>query len=367
MTTLKTRKIVRVFGRFFTLLFIVKLNAGQNNSGYSAFLKGPYLQNVRPDAITIMWESKEPAIGKVVFGKTPSFGSAAAETASATIHELTLSGLEAETVYHYQVISGGVKSAVYTFKTSAKKDSPFSFVVYGDNKNGPFNHEKNANLILSKNPHFVIHNGDLVDNGKVYKQWEKLFFTPARKMMSQIPLFPSLGNHENHAKHYYDFFSLPNNERWYSFDYGNAHFVVLDSDIKEKEKEAWDEQLDWLREDLEKNTAVWTFVNFHHTILTAGGNYYDDGRIFRKNLLHPIFEKYGVDIVLVGHDHNYERTYPIVSRRKEAHHLHCLWKRRHPEALCRPARVDALRGTSVWLRAYSCRTGKTSSTIGQHK
>jgi hypothetical protein len=315
----KLQKAVHVLGACFTLLSIISLKVGYSNSDHTAFLKGPYLQNVKPDAMTIMWESKEPVIGNVVFGKTPSFGQEAAETTAATLHEVTLKGLEAETVYHYQVLSGGVKSAASTFKTGVKKDSPFSFAVYGDNKNGPFNHEKNADLILSQNPHFVIHNGDLVNNGNVYKQWEKLFFTPARKMMNQVPLFPTLGNHENHARHYYDFFSLPNNERWYSFDYGNAHFVVLDSDIREKEKEVWDEQLSWLSEDLEKNgakgqAAVWTIVNFHHTIFTAGGNYYDDGRIFRKNLLHPLFEKYGVDLVLVGHDHNYERTYPIVSR-----------------------------------------------------
>lgn len=309
---MKINPIQKFSGLRFILLILIGLNACQKASDDSAFLKGPYLQNVKTDGITIMWESKQPAIGRVVFGKSKSFDNEVAKIDSTTIHEVILTGLDIETVYHYQVISETVKSKIYTFKTGVRIDSPFSFATYGDNKNGPFNHEKIANLVLSKQPNFVIHNGDLVNRGYVYKQWEKLFFTPARKMMYQIPLFIAIGNHEEHAKLYYDFFSLPHHEKWYSFDFGNAHFIVLDSDIKYLEERS--EQLKWLIEDLERNTATWTFVNFHHVLFAGGGNYYTTDRIFRKNLLHPIFEKYGVDIVMNGHAHYYERSYPIVSK-----------------------------------------------------
>jgi len=301
----------KLFGFCFVLL-IVALSTCTRQTDPPEFLKGPYLQNVKANAITIMWETAKPTIGKVVFGRSKSFGNEVEETDSTTIHEVTLTGLSPETVYYYQAISDGAKSAIHSFKTAVKRNSPFSFAVYGDSRNGPSNHEKIAKLILSKNPNFVIHTGDLVNRGYIYKQWGKLFFNPARKMLYSIPLFPALGNHERHADLYYAFFSLPNNEQWYSFDFGNAHFIILDSDTEYLRKGG--EQLKWLVEDLKKNTATWTFVIFHHPPFTAGGNYYKKDRVFRKNLLHPIFEKYGVDLVLNGHDHNYERSFPIVSK-----------------------------------------------------
>jgi len=296
----------------FVPIVIITLSVCSRVSDTSVIIKGPYLQDLRADGITIMWETKNPATGKVVFGKSRSLGNEVFETDLTTIHEIMLDELNVETEYYYQVISNSTKSKVYTFKTAVERDSPFTFAVYGDNKNGPHNHKRIADLIFSKRPGFAIHCGDMVNRGYIYKQWEKFFFTPAREMMREIPLFPLLGNHEEHAQLYYDFFSLPNNAQWYSFNYGNAHFVILDSDTKELEKDG--DQISWLIEDLENNTAEWTFVSFHHPPFTAGGNYYRKSRIYRKNLLYPILEKYGVDIVFNGHDHNYERTFPIVTR-----------------------------------------------------
>lgn len=278
-----------------------------------AFLKGPYLQNPTQNSITIMWESKKPLIGKVFWGKENAAKNAIKESTASKIHEVKLSGLEPETSYRYKVQSGDRASGVYTFHTAVKKETPFSVVVYGDNKNGPFNHLKIVGLIQKKNPNFVIHVGDLVERGKIYKQYDKLFFNPARELMRVIPMFTLLGNHEDHAQLFADFFSLPNNEQWYSFDYGNAHFVILDDSDVDLFVENH-EQLQWLQSDLRANKAQWTFVLFHIPPFTSGGGYYEDERMKIKNILHPIFEKYGVDIVFSGDDHDYERTLPIVSR-----------------------------------------------------
>ncbi|MFB0516516.1 MAG: metallophosphoesterase, partial [Candidatus Neomarinimicrobiota bacterium] len=216
-----------------------------------------------------------------------------------------------ETEYWYQILEDNVKSRKYHFRTAVNEKTPFTFAVYGDNRNGPINHKRITDLITSKNPDLVIHGGDLVNRGRVYVQWNKLFFGPAANMMQQIPLFPVLGNHEDHADHYYNFFSLPGNEQWYSFNYGNTHFAVLDSDDDYLEEGG---QIEWLIEDLENNTAEWMIAIFHHPPFTSGGNYYRPDRIYRKNLLHPILEKYGVDLVFNGHDHHYERIKPIRTR-----------------------------------------------------
>jgi tetratricopeptide (TPR) repeat protein len=297
------------------IIAAVGLNQCTKSTDSSGIIKGPYVQNVKTDGITIMWESKKATTGTVLFGKNRSLKNKIAENDTTRFHEIQLSGLKIETLFYYQVVSGESKSDVITFKTAVRKDSPFRFAVYGDNKSGPFNHEKNANLIASKKPDFVLHNGDLVNRGYVYKQWELLFFNPTRKLLPSIPMYPVLGNHERHADYYFKYFSLPNNEVFYSFDYGNAHFIMLDpadDDFLTANKDAG--QLKWLINDLEENKAEWTIVNFHYPPFTAGGNYYKNYRIKLKNLIHPIFEKYGVDIVFSGHDHDYERTYPIVSK-----------------------------------------------------
>ncbi|UCH09444.1 MAG: metallophosphoesterase [Fidelibacterota bacterium] len=277
-----------------------------------AFLNGPYLQNVQQNSMTIMWETSEPGIGKVEYWNSTTEKQVVEESDPSTIHEIVLSDLATETEYWYRILTDEGASRRYRFQTAVREETPFAFAVYGDNRNGPLNHKRITDIIASKEPNFVIHGGDLVNRGRVYVQWNKLFFGPAASMMSQIPLFPVLGNHEDHSEHYYNYFSLPGNEQWYSFDFGNTHFVFLDSDDDFLEE---GDQMEWLIEDLEKNTAEWTIAIFHHPPFTSGGNYYRPDRIYRKNLLHPIMEKYGVDIVFNGHDHHYERIKPVKTRK----------------------------------------------------
>jgi len=278
----------------------------------ASFRKGPYLQNLTATSVTIMWQSERPCRGAVAFGPDSALSDTVWENAEATIHAVRLSGLEPGKAYRYRAVSCEGRSASGEFRTADPRDTSYTFAVYGDNKNAPFNHLRIAERILDKRPAFVVHVGDLVNRGYVDKQWDLLFFWPASRLMAEVPLYVALGNHERHAKQFFDLFALPGNEQWYSFDFGNGHFVVLDSDLKYLREGS--EQLQWLVEDLRRNRATWTFVFFHHPPFTAGGNYYRKDRLERKRLLYPIFEQYGVDLVFNGHDHDYERSRPIVSR-----------------------------------------------------
>ncbi len=271
--------------------------------------KGPYLQNVTQDGITVMWETSQPTLGSVLYGAGDDLTNEAATEVVARLHEVRLTALSPATKYDYKVIADGASSAVHSFTTAVPQGSGFRFSFYGDNKDGPMNHERVANAILATAPNFAIHNGDLVNTGWVRKQWDRLFFGPARRLMHSVTLFTVLGNHEKNAQLYFDYFSLPGNERWYSFDFGNAHFVVLDSDVNELKEGG--EQLRWLEDDLQNNDAAWTFVNLHHPLFSASRDYHETERLHRKNTLHPIFERHEVDMVFSGHDHNYERTVPI--------------------------------------------------------
>ena len=186
-------------GPLLRVIVIFSILAGMNScmqeANVNTFLKGPYLQNPLMDGMTIMWESEHLASGEVRYGETEKLGESAGEYYKTKIHQVMLNGLKPETKYYYQVVTGDMKSEIHSFSTAVKKDSPFSFIAYGDNKNGPFNHEKVANLALSKEPNFAIHNGDLVNRGGVYVQWEKLFFNPIGPLISHVPLYTVIGNH----------------------------------------------------------------------------------------------------------------------------------------------------------------------------
>ncbi|MCP5120233.1 MAG: hypothetical protein GY953_56270, partial [bacterium] len=154
-------------------------------------LKGPYLQNVTTDAITVMWESDVPTVGLVLYGPTPDYGRTVAEDRPARVHEVRLNGLTVESAYHYKVLSGADSSVDLTFQTAVRPESPFTFAYYGDNKSGPHMHRRNALLIAAEKPNIVLQCGDLVSRGTVYSQWSRLFFTPAAPLISRVPIYPS--------------------------------------------------------------------------------------------------------------------------------------------------------------------------------
>lgn len=297
-----------------TLLAACSPGRGARDAEPVRITKGPYVQDVTHDAMTVMWETSRATRGSVRYGVGDEPALSAEHTARSRIHEVRLTGLSPATEYTYQVVFEAGSSDIHTFTTAVSADSPFRFATYGDNKDGPMNHERVADAVLAAGPAFLIHNGDLVSRGNVEKQWGLYFFGPARRLMHSVPVYPVLGNHEDRSPLFFDYFSLPGNEAWYSFDYGNSHFVVLDSPYEEQMVPD-SKQIRWLQDDLGASTATWKFVHFHHPPFSSGGFYSSSDRLGLKNLLHPIFERHGVDFVFNGHDHNYERMRPIGSSR----------------------------------------------------
>jgi uncharacterized protein (TIGR03382 family) len=135
-----------------------------------------------------------------------------------------------------------------------------------------------------------------------------------------VPLFASLGNHEyvtNQGQPYIDNLYLPSNnpqnsERYYSFDWGHVHFVALDSNcaigLASADRCGLAAQKTWLEKDLAATTQPWKIVFFHHPPWSSGEH---GSQLTMRRNFAPIFEKYGVDLVLTGHDHNYERSKPM--------------------------------------------------------
>jgi predicted phosphodiesterase len=268
-------------------------------------VRGPYLQSVTTDSIIVVWETDRPGPGEVTYGETTAHGTSVAAPSVDTRHAVTLASLTPYTVYHYRVESGGARlSKDATFHTAAgSNQTRFTFVVFGDTRTQHQFHQAVVEQIVAQEPDFVLHSGDLVANGHSAHEWET-FFGIERELMAHAPLFPTLGNHEGDALHYFDLFYLPGNERWYTFDYGNARFVCLQVDSIAAFHPG-SEQYSWLEETLAANTQPWLFVYFH---IPPYSSVQDSLEGDVRQALPPLFERYGVDVVFNGHKHNYERN-----------------------------------------------------------
>ena len=188
----------------------------------------------------------------------------------------------------------------------------FRFVVYGDTRTNDEWHAMVANAIKKEKPLFVINVGDLVDSGDYESYWDR-FFKAIKGLISSVPYFPVLGNHERNAALYYFIFMNPEgggdfNRRWYSFNSGDVHFIILDSNVSQGTA-SMEEQTRWLISDLKRNRdKKFKIVFFHHPFYTNTPN--DEPILgILEEKWRWIFEKYGVNAVFNGHIHNYERFY----------------------------------------------------------
>lgn len=270
--------------------------------------RGPYLQSATSESIVIVWETDRPIPGEVVYGREGVYDqhAASATAADGLRHEVLLTGLQSGTAYGYWVASNGYPiSDPGGFRTAPANDaSPFRFVAFGDSQSLHSIHQQAADLVLSLWPDFALHTGDLVAYGMYDEEWDR-FFKIEQTLLANVPLFPSPGNHDANDQRYFDAFVLPGNEHWYAFDWGNARIICLQIDaIVPFGKES--EQVQWLESTLASTTQEWVIVYFHIPPYDALPE--DDmGYAVRVNVV-PVLERYGVDLVLSGHNHNYQRS-----------------------------------------------------------
>ncbi len=291
-------------------------------------LKGPYLQKVTQNSITIRWETDIDSPSQVAYGSSVSYGTYVsgrtftieAPTTMETLstptgfqHEVVLSGLTPSTEYHYQVTSVALLSEDSTFTTAATPSDPFRFVVYGDNRTFHDAHQTVVEAIIPAKPDFLVNTGDLVNMGINLEDWDK-FFEIEQPLLESSPIFPSFGNHERGGEHIFKgYFSLPENAGsglYYSFNYGNSHFIIINT---EEDIFSGSDQYKWVADDLaaagNDPDIVHIFAAFHRPAYSSGNHGGDEGRPITTTLV-PLFNEYDVDIAFSGHDHNYERCQP---------------------------------------------------------
>jgi hypothetical protein len=288
------------------LLLVGTQAMGQKNIDESITLtRGPYLQSVTTDSIIIVWETEQPASSRVDYGPTAAYGLVVSDSVNVTHRALVLTNLNPYTTYHYQISSNGqLLGEGSAFRTAASPtQTTFSFVALGDTRTNYQPHQSVISRAVMLSPDFFLHTGDFVEDGSVAAQWDT-FFEIEQDLLRQSPLFGALGGHEKNDANYFDAFHLPGNEHWYSFDYGDAHFIALQVDHY-ADYTPGSPQYAWLENDLANTDRLWKFVFFHNPPYSSGSHGSD---LAVRDALGPLFTQHNVDLVFNGHDHDYERS-----------------------------------------------------------
>jgi predicted phosphodiesterase len=182
-------------------------------------------------------------------------------------------------------------------------------VAGGDSRTNTADRNLVSKAMRQTNPSFVMHDGDMVENGWIQSQWDSWFSDVNDNWISDdgltIPIIPCLGNHESNSTNYYEQFALSGNEQWYYLDWGpNLRIIVLNSEAYSQISD----QAEWLDNVLASTPSnVWKIVMFHRNVYYSGGH-------SNATDLQPwvqLFDKYHVDIVIQGHTHHYHRTHPM--------------------------------------------------------
>ncbi len=315
--------------------------------------RAPYIQTLTPHSVVIRWMTEENQLGIVRFGEDPQLlSSIEMESSPTNNHTVKLDGLKPATRYYYQTgtISGFYQKSIERqwFYTHPETVQPTRIWLIGDSgKAGEIQSQVRDSALqwMQQNPlpapaatdddaaekspsppvNVWLALGDIAYRSGSNQQFQESLFEPYAELLPNTALWPVYGNHDDRRWTYFRIFDLPENaeaggvpsgtENYYAIDYSNIHFVILDSQASDRDKDG--DMADWLRRDLAQNKKPWVIAAFHHPPYSKGSHDSDNtsdsrGRMqdMRENIL-PILEAGGVDLVFTGHSHMYERSHLI--------------------------------------------------------
>jgi Calcineurin-like phosphoesterase len=329
------------------LSFRMEILGSQSGEGSPILTRGAYLQMGNQSDLTIRWRTSEPTDTRVAlgteFGTYPIVFNDAALT---TEHQIRVSDLIPDSKYYYrigsstQVMQATLENFFVTVPPAgSRKVRIAAFGDCGRNDNSfqsqtllRYQNFLSANGIDAADAWLLL--GDNAYNDGTDNEFTTGFFSPyGSSILRNHKLYPSPGNHDyansagrqdDHNIPYYSIFTTPTNaecggvpsgnEAYYSFDIGDVHFLSLDSYGEETNTRLYDTlgaQVTWIKADLAANTKRWVVAYWHHPPYTKGSHNSDnEGELIsmRENFIR-ILERYGVDLVICGHSHNYERSY----------------------------------------------------------
>lgn len=309
------------------------------SDGSIQLTRGPYLQMGTQNAVTIRWRTNVPSTSQVRYGTSPTNLEFVNDYPnSVTEHQVRLTGLTPDTRYYYsigtidEVLAGG--DADHNFVTSPPVGSSKSTRIWiiGDSGTADANAQAVRDAYQSFNSGqdtgLWLMLGDNAYEDGTDSEYQAAVFGMYPDLLRKSVVWPTLGNHDGHTADsqtetgpYFNVFTLPGQgeaggvasgtEAYYSFDYGNIHFICLDS--YDSDRSPTGAMMTWLEDDLSQTNANWIIAFWHHPPYSKGSHNSDTETELiemRENAL-PILEMYGVDLVLSGHSHSYERSFLI--------------------------------------------------------
>ena len=298
----------------------------------------PYVQNVREDRASVLWATFEAGSGQLRYsadGVNFTFVNARGRTYSRTEtglaytytqYQADLTGLSANTDYVYTpYVNGEVVLAAGETRFRTAGSGPFKFIVLGDSGWSDALSDAQgliAQRIAAEKAAMVIHTGDLVYPQGTFELYQRNYFNYYATTMSSVPFFPCLGNHDYdipNAVPYLEVHALPiegvpasDRKRYYSYDWGNVHFVSIDAhQALDRAVNNNGPLLRWLENDLRSTRQFWRVAYFHYPPYATGQNTGDIQSRWVRERMVPLFEAYGVQLVFSGHEHSYQRTNPL--------------------------------------------------------
>lgn len=307
-------------------------------TGVAVITRGPYLQKANDTSMVVRWRTNIETISKIDYGTSiASLNHTKTINTVTTEHIVLLDSLAAATTYYYRIRTNSdtivFPSPSTYFKTypTPGTPTPLTAWVIGDcgTGNNDARNVRNAyyDFIGSNHTDMMLFLGDNAYTDGLDTEYQSAIFQNmyGDKLKNTIS-WSCLGNHDGHSANsnaqtgpYYDIFTFPKQgecggvpsgtEAYYSFDFGNVHFIVLDS--YETDRSVGGPMYNWVEDDLQATTAYWIIGLWHHPPYSKGSHDSDvatELKQMRQNFL-PLFEDYGVDLVLSGHSHSYERTF----------------------------------------------------------
>jgi hypothetical protein len=267
--------------------------------------RGPYLQRLTERSVTIVWNTDVTAACSVHVRPLGGGPGRVVSGPPARICAIPVDGLFPGARYAYTPRANGAALLPETVFRTDDPAKPFTFLVFGDSGDGsPMQYHLAAEMERSP-ADLIVHTGDMNYLDGAAETYDAHFFTPYKALLRRLVLWPCLGDNDqvsNGRFPWFDVFYTPANsdgvkEEYYSFDYGNAHFVVLDTS---RSSNPGGGMYEFLERDLAATDALWKFIFLHKPIYSS--------RAPRRLDLVPLIDRYGVDIVFNGEIHNYERT-----------------------------------------------------------
>lgn len=326
-------------------LFVILITILLSLSSFGQTLtRGPYLQKGTPTSVVVKWRTSTATQTIVKYDTNyNSLSQTASDLTPKTEHEIEIMGLSPDTKYFYQLNhSSGVleaKSPDLFFKTHPVVGTSHSsnFWILGDaGTAGDLSYPQHAVIVRdayysyigSDDTDGILFLGDNAYEDGTDSQYQTAIFDMYKDKLKNTIAWSTFGNHDGYSADsgsqtgpYYNIFTLPTNgesggmesgtEAYYSFDYGNIHFIVLDS--YESNRSIGGSMYNWALSDIVNTTQKWIVAFWHHPPYSKGSHDSDTegGMVeMRVNFL-PMLENNGVDLVLSGHSHSYERSYLI--------------------------------------------------------